>query len=184
MTSHLIIMHQLLQSGFEKYHKTLPDGREYRYTTLEGYYSNRSLGRIEVSITDYRDDGQRYRLATEKFIFTIVPRSTPQQSFSEAVNTDVLPNVLEPITQQTAEALNERVQQAFKSDEQFLIEFAGNSEITDILRSSGELFNDDSLTLSEIFGDSSFMLSAESEGNSNLVTTIMGNRVSKRCVTK
>ena len=159
---------------FEKYHKTLPDGREYRYTTLDGYYSNRSLGRIEVSITDYWDVGQRYRLANNKFIFTIVRASTPQQSFSEAVNTDILPNVLEPITQQTAEALSERVQQAFKSDEQFLFEFAGNSEITNMLQAGGELFNDDSLTLTEFLSDSSFMLSTESGGNSSITTTIWG----------
>ena len=166
---------QINADHFENYHITLPDGREYKGRTFSGgLLSSRGLGRIEVSITDYGDDGQRYRLTNNKFIFTIVRASTPQQSFSEAVNTEVLPNVIAPITQQTAEALNERVQQAFKSDDQFLFEFAGNSEITNMLQAGGELFNDDSLTLTEILSDSSFMLSADSTGNSNITTTIWG----------
>ena len=161
--------------SFANDYKTLPDGRKYRERIFGAHgMSNKALGRIEVSITDFRDSGQGYQLATERFIFTIVRERTPQQSFSEAVNSEVLPNVIAPITQQTVEALNDRVQQAFKSNEQYLFEFAGNSEITNMLQAGGELFNNDSLTLSEILSDSSFMYSLVPDGNSALVATIWG----------
>ena len=78
-------------------------------------------------------------------------------------NQAVLPEVFSAMGSQTMNAVDGRVEQYFKNDSKNSLIVDGNSQITDILTSSGKSLANDSTNLREVIGNASFLLNVFEE---------------------
>ena len=96
------------------------------------------------------------------------------KSILETSNQQVLPELFSTTGDQILNAIDGRVQQYFKNNEQNTFELDGNSNFTDIITSSGRSLSNESFTLRDIIGNSSFSLNLFEESNIANSSTFWG----------
>ena len=129
------------------------------------------------TITATVQTGTMYELGQNKSATVIVSDFEDQNRVRNALtgaNQEVLPEIFSTIESQTSNAIDGRVEQYFNNESGNSWVINGGSQFTDILTSSGGTLANDTLTLREVMGNSSFSFDLFQETGIANSTTIWG----------
>lgn len=129
------------------------------------------------TITAYLQAGSGYELSEQQSISVEISDAEDRDRVSKqlvSANQTVLPEIFSSMDSQTFNAVNGRVKQYFNDDRKDNLVFDGKSNFTEFLTSSGQSLANDSLTLRDVMGNSSFSFNLFQQSDITNSTTIWG----------
>ena len=162
-------------------------GQEVKQTTIPKYQNitlleiptiDDNLAEQDGAITISLIDADTYTLSNQDqariVISDLIDREQRIEELTH-VTKNVLSNLTGAISAQTFNIISDRVEQTFSnSAHSSTFTFDGNQDLTNIIASSGEALNENSKTLQDALGNSSFAISIYPENKGTSSTTIWG----------